>query len=142
MLPRVADLRDRERIVFLFNTNHLASIDPAIALAAGRFDIVRCVLPPNPPERKRILQVLVGKADLPERCASLGSPATHSLKSPRTLGSPTLRDLVRRICVQTQVDKKPFDDAMLTHSVEVGKRAVNSKAVERFKTHSETVDRP
>src|SRR5260370_35361810 len=107
MLSRTAGLRDRKRIVFLFNTNHLASIDTAIA-RLGRFDIVRCVLPPTPAERKKILEMLAGKADLPAFARDeLASDAL--VDATESFGFSDLNDLVRRICVRTRVDTKPFE---------------------------------
>jgi ATPase family protein associated with various cellular activities (AAA) len=58
MLPRLQDLRDRREIVFILATNRVERIDAAIR-RLGRFDIVRCVLPPSPPEQKLMLDKLV-----------------------------------------------------------------------------------
>jgi SpoVK/Ycf46/Vps4 family AAA+-type ATPase len=59
------DLRDRKEVVFILATNRVESIDTAIT-RLGRFDIVRCVLPPSPEERKGMLDKLVRNYQLSE----------------------------------------------------------------------------
>jgi SpoVK/Ycf46/Vps4 family AAA+-type ATPase len=46
MLPKIAELADRRRIVYLLATNHIERFDDAIS-RAGRFDLVIPVLPPS-----------------------------------------------------------------------------------------------
>lgn len=46
MLPKLADLHKRARVVFLMATNHIQELDPAIT-RPGRFDLLICVGPPN-----------------------------------------------------------------------------------------------
>lgn len=140
MLPRVADLRDRKRIVFIFNTNHVSTIDVAIA-RLGRFDIVRCVLPPTAVERKKIMTSLVKKANLPLP-AQAALTDDKFVKKTEHFGFADLSDLVRRIGVEILVDAKTFNEAMLEAAIKVGERAVNAELVERFKKLSRTGDRP
>jgi hypothetical protein len=51
MLPKLADVWDRAKVVFLMATNHKQHLDPAIT-RANRFDLILCVAPP-PWSRKR-----------------------------------------------------------------------------------------
>jgi hypothetical protein len=46
MLPKLADLHDLARVIFLMATNHKRDLDPAIT-RPGRFDLLLCVGPPN-----------------------------------------------------------------------------------------------
>jgi hypothetical protein len=60
MLPKLADLHDWGRVIFLMATNHQKDLDPAIT-RAGRFDFLLCVGPPSWSEKlKRIEQVVKG----------------------------------------------------------------------------------
>lgn len=45
MLPKLADLHDHGRVIFLMATNHRKDLDPAIT-RPGRFDLLLCVGPP------------------------------------------------------------------------------------------------
>lgn len=46
MLPKLADLYDRSRVIFLMATNHKKDMDVAIT-RPGRFDLLLCVGPPS-----------------------------------------------------------------------------------------------
>jgi hypothetical protein len=46
MLPKLADLHDLGRVIFLMATNHKKDLDPAIT-RPGRFDLLLCVGPPS-----------------------------------------------------------------------------------------------
>jgi len=46
MLPKLADLHDLGRVIFLMATNHRKDLDPAIT-RPGRFDLLLCVGPPK-----------------------------------------------------------------------------------------------
>lgn len=46
MLPKLADLYDRARVIFLMATNHKKDLDSAIT-RPGRFDLLLCVGPPT-----------------------------------------------------------------------------------------------
>jgi len=140
MLPRVADLRDRKRIVFIFNTNHVSSIDRAIA-RLGRFDIVRCILPLSPSERKQIMKQLVKNAGLPN-AARKALTDDSLIAQIENFGFPDINDLVRRIGVETLVEEKAFDNAMLEKAIEVGRRAVSNTLVQEFRELRKYVDRP
>jgi ATPase family associated with various cellular activities (AAA) len=57
MLPRIHELRDRERVVFIFATNRMDSLDTA-ATRLGRFDAIVGLPPPNQQERGQIFEKL------------------------------------------------------------------------------------
>lgn len=64
MLPKIHELRDRERLVFIFATNRLTEIDAA-ATRLGRFDMIKWV---GYPEAGLLGDVLIkGVADLLEQ---------------------------------------------------------------------------
>jgi hypothetical protein len=46
MLPKLASLWDRKRVIFLMATNHKQQLDPAIT-RPNRFDLLLCVGPPS-----------------------------------------------------------------------------------------------
>jgi hypothetical protein len=46
MLPKLASLWDRKRVIFLMATNHKQQLDPAIT-RPNRFDLLLCVAPPH-----------------------------------------------------------------------------------------------
>ncbi|MFL4468506.1 AAA family ATPase [Tateyamaria armeniaca] len=59
MLPRIADLRELEKVVFIFATNSLpVDLDPA-AIRPGRFDIVRLV---DLPSAENLQKFLLGRS--------------------------------------------------------------------------------
>lgn len=62
MLPKVHDLRDKARTVFIFATNYPASIDVAMR-RLGRFDIIMNVPPPDATEAQAILNALLKSYD-------------------------------------------------------------------------------
>jgi hypothetical protein len=50
MLPKIADLHDRSRIVYIVGTNHVEQFDAAIS-RHGRFDLILPVMPPTTSEK-------------------------------------------------------------------------------------------
>jgi hypothetical protein len=52
MLPKLADLYDRARVIFFMATNHKKDLDSAIT-RPGRFDLLLCVGPPSWKEKLR-----------------------------------------------------------------------------------------
>jgi hypothetical protein len=52
MLPRLQELSNERRVVFLFATNHVEVFDPAIR-RPGRFDLIVPVMPPTASEKLR-----------------------------------------------------------------------------------------
>jgi SpoVK/Ycf46/Vps4 family AAA+-type ATPase len=51
MLPKLADLWKKARVIFLMATNHRQNLDPAI-IRANRFDLLLCVGPPRWSKKK------------------------------------------------------------------------------------------
>jgi hypothetical protein len=58
MLPRIHELRDKKRIVFILATNWPQKLDEA-AIRLGRFDLVKCIMPPEKREREALINSLV-----------------------------------------------------------------------------------
>ena len=50
MLPKIADLHSRRKLVYLVATNHVENFDPAIS-RPGRFDVIVPVMPPTAEEK-------------------------------------------------------------------------------------------
>jgi hypothetical protein len=67
MLPKLAALHDRGRLVFLMATNFQESFDDAIK-RAGRFDLLLCMGPPSLKEKCRAIHIFYGRdeASTPE----------------------------------------------------------------------------
>jgi ATPase family associated with various cellular activities (AAA) len=65
MLPKLADLHKRARVMFFMATNHMQQLDPAIT-RPGRFDLLLCI---GPPSWNYVLDGLgrVTKKDIPGR---------------------------------------------------------------------------
>jgi DNA replication protein DnaC len=64
MLPKLANLWDQKRVVFLMATNHKQQLDPAIT-RPNRFDLLLCV-PPPPWRRKCSVETLETILKIPE----------------------------------------------------------------------------
>lgn len=63
MLPKLANLWDQKRVIFLMATNHKRQLDPAIT-RPNRFDLLLCVAPP-PWRSKRLAENLSAILSLP-----------------------------------------------------------------------------
>jgi len=59
MLPKLQELHDRGRVMFVICTNHLDTMDPAIK-RGGRIDHFVGVGPPDEPARLKIIQHRLG----------------------------------------------------------------------------------
>jgi hypothetical protein len=78
MLPKIAELASRRRIVYLLATNHIERFDDAIS-RAGRFDLVVPVMPPTLTEKLRRWPDVKAKIDdLYGSGAHEGLDAEHS----------------------------------------------------------------
>jgi hypothetical protein len=62
MLPKIAELAERRRIVYLLATNHIERFDDAIS-RAGRFDLVLPVMPPRFDEKIKANSQVATKID-------------------------------------------------------------------------------
>lgn len=94
MLPKLADLHDQGRVIFLMATNHKKDLDPAIT-RPGRFDLLLCVGPPSWERKlKGIFQVLKESptGDLKEVAARLGK-LSDSVETKKELDFFTVADL-------------------------------------------------
>ena len=83
MLPKLADLHKRARVIFLMATNHREQLDPAIT-RPGRFDLLLCVGPPSWAYKLGgLLQILgnhVPEDDIPVLRTRLGELAASVAK--------------------------------------------------------------
>ena len=140
MLPRIHYLRDRQRVVFIFATNHLDTIDSA-ASRLGRFDIIRCVMPPTEHERKVMLQSLLAEASASQ---DLKLQFETRRVAERTEGFTygDLRDLVRRILVAIELEGEPVGSELVEKELKAGQKAVKSEEVGKFEEKRPTYDRP
>jgi hypothetical protein len=72
MLPKIADLHARKRIVYIVGTNHLEQFDAAIS-RRGRFDLILPVMPPTAEEKYDEWATL---RDARDTCVAQGSDAS------------------------------------------------------------------
>lgn len=94
MLPKLADLHKRARVIFLMATNHKQQLDPAIT-RPGRFDLVLCVGPPSWDRKVAGLSKVwsdIPSADIPSAAAKLRELADSS-DSKERLDTFTVADL-------------------------------------------------
>ena len=63
MLPKLASINQKRRIVFLLATNYVSDFDAAFS-RSGRFDIMLQVMPPSAAEKKEKWPILEKKVDL------------------------------------------------------------------------------
>jgi hypothetical protein len=144
MLPRIAELRDRHRIVFIFATNRAESIDDAIA-RLGRFDMIRCIMPPTRGERSSMLDGLFKKYDIPKLAVKLFRKARLSDQT-ENFGYTNLEALVKYIQVETIIKNRKLDEKLINKALDVYKRSVDSAKfkteLEGFRKYSAIFDRP
>lgn len=139
MLPRLQELRDKREIVFILATNHVESIDSAI-IRLGRFDIVRCVLPPTAEERKTMLNGLVADYNLPADVRKLVDDLRIAEKSNRFCYGD-LDAFVRELAIAQTANKCNRDaiERVLEHAQA---RVIPEDKLEKFEKNMKTVDRP
>lgn len=78
MLPKLQDLHDRGRIIFVVCTNHLESMDPAIK-RGGRIDHLVGIGPPDGDARRKIIkQVLSDALTKPHILDGIDELASHT----------------------------------------------------------------
>lgn len=146
MLPRINDLRNICRIVFIFATNHLNHIDRAIS-RTGRFDCVHCVMPPGQDEREAILKSLLTKNRI--NCHHLIWEVLityNNFMQTDRFCYADLRDLVKRIIVRFDKDKmtkKGEVEKLVTNEITVGASAtIETEDLLSFKEKKDKFDRP
>ncbi len=66
MLPKIAKLYERGRVLFFMATNHVGGLDDAIT-RAGRFDLFVCVGPPSWKEKLSRLDTILVEMKLPSK---------------------------------------------------------------------------
>ena len=139
MLPRIHHLRDRQRVVFIFATNHVKAIDDA-ASRLGRFDIIRCVLPPSPQERQLILNNLLLQ---PGITPEIRHAFDEFVKVQRTdrFSYGDLKDIVRRVLIAVQFESEPID-LNLFDKVLAGQKPISSDEISLFTNDKQKRDRP
>ena len=86
MLPKLASLWDRKRVIFLMATNHKQQLDPAIT-RPNRFDLLLCVAPP--PWTSKCAAVNLEKA--------LSVPDSKAVESELLRLAPDGSDAARRL---------------------------------------------
>ena len=93
MLPKLADLHERARVVFLMATNHRQGFDPAI-MRPGRFDLLVCVKPPTWNAKLKGLHIFF--RDIEKTKAGKGPAKTESeFKNEAKAAKPVLREFVK-----------------------------------------------
>jgi hypothetical protein len=139
MLPRLQDLRDRQEIVFILATNRVESIDAAIT-RLGRVDIVRCVLPPEAPEQKTILDALIREYNLSDQVKGFISSVRVAEES-KNFCYGDLQALVREIAI-AQSDGPCTEESVRKMFKHAQSKAISDDALKRYKESSEKYDRP
>jgi hypothetical protein len=141
MLPRLQELRKRQEIVFILATNRVENIDKAI-IRRGRFDIVRCVLPPTPRERHRMLDKLIRAYTLPEDVKGYISNLQIAEESDGFCYGD-LDDFVRELAIQAvgcpKEDLQPLIKRIFKHAQT---RALTKDDLEPYAKSKDKYDRP
>lgn len=111
MLPKIAALHDRRRLVYIVATNHVEQFDVAIS-RPGRFDVIVSVMPPTAPAKEKEWPELAKALKL---IASKGGMSQGQLET--TLNDLTYNeaeDLATRVKGVQGLGKlkKAFDDAL------------------------------
>jgi SpoVK/Ycf46/Vps4 family AAA+-type ATPase len=140
MLPRIHHLRDAQRVVFIFATNHVDSIDKAIT-RLGRFDIIRCVLPPEDDERKLMLAGLLEQRNVDEGIRAVFEKA-RTVERTDGFGYKDLEALVRRVLVALRIQGLALDVRIVESAIAVGQKAVDKNKLADFMKSRDEHDRP
>jgi len=140
MLPRIHDLRDRRRVVFIFATNHVEGIDRAAA-RLGRFDILKCVLPPSKKERRAIFKQQLSDFHVPPRMVQTFKEL-KLVEATENFGYMDIVALVKNVMVDYSVQKPRNVKALVKQRLRIAERAVSKDLVDTFRRKSEEVDRP
>jgi MoxR-like ATPase len=140
MLPRIHSLRDRSRVVFIFATNHVETIDNA-ASRLGRFDIIHCVMPPSSAERAAMLDSLLEDFAADDTIKKTIKDEVV-ISQTESFGYMDLKALVRRIITNIRIEKKALSMSLVIEAIEVGKRSINTEALSEFRRIQQERDRP
>jgi hypothetical protein len=106
MLPKIAGLHDRKRIVYVVGTNHVEQFDAAIS-REGRFDLILPAMPPTAAEKlstwdalKSARDKLVSNGDDEKVVDPLIGDLTYGEAknlNERLIGTPTVKDIVEAL---------------------------------------------
>lgn len=139
MLPRIHSLRDRSRVVFIFATNHVETIDNA-ASRLGCFDIIHCVMPPSKEERGVMLDSLLEDFAADENIKRIIKDDVV-VSQTENFGYMDLKALVRRIITNIRIENKSLSISLVIEAIEVGKRSINTEALSEFRRIQQKRDR-
>lgn len=144
MLPRINDLRDTNRVVFIFATNYLDQIDSAI-IRTGRFDCVYCVLTPTPDERIGIVNNVCNRYKIEERIKEILLMPDNINKMERFCYAD-IEALTKRVVNRMRGKKKVINsklELLVNKEIDVGMGGVISEEEYiKFKKSKENFDRP
>jgi hypothetical protein len=146
MLPRIHTLRDRQRVVFIFATNHLEAIDKA-ASRRGRFDIIQCVMPPTEDERKQMLDGILKKFFQDDSARSQYDKVRTTLESEKVVsrtgnfGYKDIEALVRRILTAVRIEDKELDSALIGAAISDSDKNIDRQEIERFEQSRTRLER-
>lgn len=141
MLPRIHHLRDKQRIVFIFATNYLNAIDPA-ASRLGRFDIIRCVMPPEEDERKSMLDEILKDTLFDEIRSVFADQKVH--RQTKNFTYLELKAVVHDAWNARYRDGKALTDDVI-HAIvnkREERRAIGESIRKEFEDMARKVDRP
>ncbi|MBI1308951.1 MAG: AAA family ATPase [Proteobacteria bacterium] len=144
MLPRIHDLRDRAKVVFIFATNRLRSFDPA-ATRLGRFDAIVPLAPLSTEQRKAIFDDLIKdpKHRLQKNAQTLISKVASEAGFPAAFKGMIYKDIefvVRQVSYRVEEGEK-FDSKAIGELFEATE-SISSTVLEDFERLCETAQRP
>ena len=140
MLPRIHHLRDRKRVVFIFATNYVESIDRAAA-RLGRFDIIRCVMPPTEDERRSIIE-----RELSQRGAS--KSVKEAFRRARVVEETEyfsygeLAALVQSVMRVVRLEAKPVRTELIITMLKAAQRRIDPDDLQKYEERRVRFDRP
>jgi len=148
MLPRINDLRRTNRIVFIFATNYIDHMDPAI-IRTGRFDCVQCILPPTSEERKfaikSILEDYEKSGIVIEKTLKSHLQNKEMIKKTERFCYADLDALIKRILVRCKEKSIASEEikSIIFNEINAGKGTIVSDVqLSQFKINKEKFDKP
>jgi hypothetical protein len=144
MLPRIHELRDLHRVVFIFATNHVDVMDDA-AIRLGRFDIVHSVGPPTQAERATLLRTILDDLRASDAIRDAINAASI-VENAQDFCYVDLHAMVRHLIIHEEVERKTVDKDLATAVMKIYKRRVESDAfkqsLKRTEDFAKGHDRP
>lgn len=136
MLPKIADLHDRRRIVYVVGTNHVEQFDAAIS-RHGRFDLILPVMPPTTVEKldkwgalKRVRTQLVEEGES-------GQYIDENLQDLTFGEAKLLATRLERLLPESASQKAPKDDLVKVIN-EAARDATLNQPVDPDSRHGQT----